>query len=129
MEEVKRERLRREEEERNARRAAGEAELEEEQRRQMQEEFDARVERAVQERERRRQEAMQGCLRGDGGEPGSWSMTTRWRRGSAGMNRRSFLDEWQRWKIWFKIQTAQCCETQPLLLLFEFRRPGWSERT
>ena len=55
--------------------------------------------------------------------------TTRWRRGSAGMNRRSFLDEWQRWKIWFKIQTAQCCETQPLLLLFEFRRPGWSERT
>ena len=71
----------------------------------------------------------QGRLRGDGGEPGSWSMTTRWRRGSAGMNRRSFLDEWQRWKIWFKIQTAQCCETQPLLLLFEFRRPGWSERT
>ena len=49
MEEVKRERLRREEVERNARRAAAEAELEEEQQRQMQEEFDARVERAVQE--------------------------------------------------------------------------------
>ena len=56
MEEVKRERLRREEEERNARRAA--AELEQEQQRQMREDFDARVERAVQERERRRQEAM-----------------------------------------------------------------------
>ena len=55
VKEVKRERLRREEEERNARRAAAEAELEEEQQRQMQEEFDARVEKAVQERERRRQ--------------------------------------------------------------------------
>ena len=49
MEEVKRERLRREEKELNARRAAVEAELEEGQQRQMQEEFDARVERAVQE--------------------------------------------------------------------------------
>ena len=58
VEQVKRERMRREEEERNARRAAAEAELEEEQQRQRREEFDARVERAVQERERRRQEAM-----------------------------------------------------------------------
>ena len=49
VKEVKRERLRREEEEQNARRATAEAELEEEQQRQMQEEFDARVERAVQE--------------------------------------------------------------------------------
>ena len=54
VEAVKRERLRREEEEQNERRTAAEAELQ----RQRQEEFDARVERAVQERERRRQEDM-----------------------------------------------------------------------
>ena len=58
VEAVKRERLRREEEEQNGRRAAAEAQAEAEQQRQRQEEFDARVERAVQERERRRQEDM-----------------------------------------------------------------------
>ena len=51
--------LRREErEEQNERRAAADAEAEAELQRQRQEEFDARVERAVQERERRRQEDM-----------------------------------------------------------------------
>ena len=54
VEAVKRERLRREEEEQNERRTAAEAELQ----RQRKEEFDARVERAVQIRERRRQEDM-----------------------------------------------------------------------
>ena len=58
MEAVKRERLRREEEEQNERRTAAEAEAEAELQRQRKEEFDARVERAVQIRERRRQEDM-----------------------------------------------------------------------
>ena len=56
VEAVKRERLRREEEEQNERRTAAEAEAELQ--RQRKEEFDARVERAVQIRERRRQEDM-----------------------------------------------------------------------
>ena len=58
VEAVKRERLRREEEEQNERRTAAEAEAEAELQRQRKEEFDARVERAVQIRERRRQEDM-----------------------------------------------------------------------
>ena len=80
---VKRERLRREEEEQNERRTAAEAELQ----RQRQEEFDARVERGGDKRIWRRHQRG-----GGGGEVGCWPMKkrARWRRGLAGVSRRSF---------------------------------------